>query len=166
MTSAPPPPPGWKLQPVIPQSQQQAQDTVVGYLKKTLQGLPAGTMLDATRYGAAGSTAPCQDDPTNSDEPPPMEFSTYGDLKLRAGTDLNTTIAKAGDIWKSWGWYVFERDDFHKPNRFGYAPDGYGLQIVATQPPGYPPTVNGTSPCFSGDLARDGITVPVTLTGN
>ncbi|MDI3313048.1 MAG: hypothetical protein QJR12_01825 [Mycobacterium sp.] len=44
----PPPPPGWKQHPVIPKHQQQAQDTILGYLKKTLRALPAGTTLDAT----------------------------------------------------------------------------------------------------------------------
>jgi hypothetical protein len=30
----------------------------------------------------------------------------------------------------SWGWYVMERDGFRKPNRFGYARDGYGLCLT------------------------------------
>jgi hypothetical protein len=33
-------------------------------------------------------------------------------------------IAKIGDILKSWGWQVIERDGLTKPNRFGYAQDG------------------------------------------
>ncbi|MGB8389639.1 hypothetical protein [Mycobacterium sp.] len=45
MTSTPPPPPGWKSHVDVPTSQQQAQDTVLKYLKKTLDALPAGTRL-------------------------------------------------------------------------------------------------------------------------
>jgi hypothetical protein len=61
MTSASPPPPGWTERPAVPTSQQQAQDTVLGYLKKTLRALPSGTTLDATRYSGGTNTAPCQD---------------------------------------------------------------------------------------------------------
>ena len=50
--------------------------------------------------------------------------------------DPNDVIAKIGDIWKSWGWYVIERDGFEKPNRFGYAADSYSLQVQAVYPPG------------------------------
>lgn len=160
MTSGPPPPPGWKLQTVTPNSQQQAQDTLVGYLKKTLQALPPGATLDATRYGGSGSTAPCKDTVTGT---PPIEFSTIGELKA-PNTDPESAIGMTGDIWKSWGWYVMERDGFRKPNRFGYAPDGYSLQIVAANPAGYPPTLQGSSPCFPGELARNNIPVPVVFT--
>lgn len=159
MTSAPPPPAGWNPHTITPTSQQQAQDTVVGYLKKTLAALPPGTILDATRYGGAGSNAPCQDNPTGPGKPP-TEFSTIGDLKLPAGTNPNDAIAQIGDIWKSWGWHVIERDGFQKPNRFGYAPDGYSLQIEAANPPGSPPTVNGITPCYPGDLQRDDLPIP------
>jgi hypothetical protein len=41
---------------------------------------------------------------------------------------------------------------FRKPNRFGYAPDGYILHIMAKDPVSDPPTLKGDSPCFSGDL--------------
>jgi hypothetical protein len=160
MTSAPPPPPGWNPKVVVPQCQQQAQDSVIGYLKKTLKELPAGTMLDATRYGSAGSTAPCKDVVNGT---PPMEFSTIGELKGPSGSDPDATIAKIGDVPKGWGWFVMERDGFCKPDRFGYAPDGYSLQIVAAYPAGHPPTLQGSSPCFPGDLARNDIPVPVIL---
>lgn len=119
MEATPPPPPGWKLEPVIPKTQQQAQDTVIGYLKKTLAALGAGITLDASRYSGGGTVHPCKDVETGT---PPMEFATNGDLTLPAGVDANTIVAKAGDIWKSWGWQVYERDGFYKPNRFGYAP--------------------------------------------
>jgi hypothetical protein len=158
MSSAPPPP-GWKVRPVIPTSQQQAQDTVIGYLKKTLHTLPAGTVFDRSRYAGSGNT-PCNDEPTGV---PPNEFSDMRDAVFPPGTDLDAMIAKTGDIWKGWGWYVLERDGFRKPNRFGYAPDGYSLQIVAANPAGYPPTITGVSPCFPGELARDDLPVPVVL---
>jgi hypothetical protein len=161
MESAPPPPPGWKSQPVIPKSQQQAQDTVIGYLKKTLQSLPAGTTLDATRYSGGTNTVPCKDVTSGT---PPQEFSTVGDLKPPPGTDLEAIVAKAGDIWKSWGWFVYERDGFYKPNRFGYAPDGYSLSIEATSRPDYPPTLGGVSPCFPPDLPNDRSPFPMILT--
>jgi hypothetical protein len=162
MTSAPPPPAGWTPHAVVPASQRQAQDTIVGYLKKTLAALAPGTTLDATRYSGAGSNAPCDDNPTGPGKPP-TEFSTIADLKLPPGNDPNDVIAKIGDIWKSWGWYVIERDGFQKPNRFGYAPDGYNLQVEAAYPPGSPPTVNGTSPCYPGELQRDDIPIPEIL---
>lgn len=34
---------------------QQAHDTLMSYLTRTLDRLPAGTVIDATRYGSAGS---------------------------------------------------------------------------------------------------------------
>jgi hypothetical protein len=162
MTSAPPPPPGWKLQTIVPASQQQAQDTVIGYMKKTLRELPTGTVFDRSRYVGSGNT-PCNDEPTGI---PPNEFSDMRDAVFPPGNDPNAMIAKTGDIWKGWGWYVFERDGFRKPNRFGYAPDGYSLQIVAANPPGYPPTITGVSPCFPGNLARDDVPVPEILTAS
>lgn len=160
MTSAPPPPPGWTAQTITPTSQQQAEDTVLGYLKKTLHELPAGTTLDATRFSGGTNTVPCEDVNTGTS---PVEFSTIGDLKLPPGADPVAIVVKAGDIWKGWGWYVFERDGFNKPNRSGYAPDGYRLQIESASTPGYPPTLIGISPCFPGVLARHDISFPTIL---
>jgi hypothetical protein len=159
MTSAPPPPPGWKQNQVTPASQQQAQDTVIGYLTKTVQALPPGTVFDHSRYPGSGNT-PCNDQPTGV---PPNEFSTMSEAIFPPGTDPETMIAKTGDIWQGWGWYVFERNGFRKPNRFGYASDGYALQIIASNPPGYPPTITGVSPCYPGELARDDVPVPTIL---
>jgi hypothetical protein len=128
MTSVPPPPPpGWQVHVNVPTSQQQAQDTVLGYLKKTLDALPPGVVFDATRYGSAGSAAPCNDAPSNTN--PPKEFSATGDLTLPPGVDAGKLIAQVGDIWKSWGWWVFERDGMYKPNRSGFSPDGYELHV-------------------------------------
>ncbi|MCA2253189.1 hypothetical protein JF710_08430 [Mycobacterium intracellulare] len=58
---------------------------------------------------------------------------------------------------------MIERDGFEKPNQFGYFPDGYRIQIKATYPPDYPPTIVATSPCFPGDLRRDGLPVPKVI---
>jgi hypothetical protein len=160
VTSAPPPPPGWALKTVVPTNQQQAQDVVLGYLKKTLQGLPPGTTLDATGYGAT-NTPPCKDEDTGT---PPISLTTIGDLKPPAGTDSNQLIEKTGEVWKSWGWYVFEREDFRKPNRFGYSPDGYSLQIKAKAQPGFPPSLEGVSPCFPGDLTNNRGPFPTIIT--
>lgn len=161
MTSTPPPPPGWETRVVTPSSQQQAQDTVLGYLKKTLSALPQGTVIDAARFGRAGTTAPCNDAPLNTE--PPEEFSTIGQLKV-PGVESDQVVATVGDTWKSWGWWVFEREDFRKPNRFGYAPDGYTLQIKGSSPPGHPPTIIANSPCFSHQIARDDLPFPTTIT--
>jgi hypothetical protein len=163
MTSAPPPPPGWKQRPVVPASQQQAQDTLLGYLKRTLQALPAGTTLDATRYSGGTNTPPCEDVITGK---PPEAFSTIGELKLPPDVDSNAVIARIGDIWKTWGWYVIERDGDYKPNRYGYAPDGYELIIAAANPPGYPPGLQGVSPCFPGNLPDDRAPFPMVLTAD
>jgi hypothetical protein len=162
MTSASPPP-GWTEQPVVPTSQQQAQDTVLGYLKKTLRALPSGTTLDATRYSGGTNVSPCQDVETGT---PPNDFTTIADLKLPPGASPDAVITKAGDTWKSWGWYVTERDGFYKPNRFGYGPDGYRLQIMAAPQSGYPPSLQGISPCFPGNLPNDRSAFPMVLTAD
>ncbi len=160
MTSASPPPPGWTERPVAPASQQQAQDTVIGYLTKTLRALPPGTILDATRYSGGTNTPPCQDVETGTS---PNQFTTIADLKLPPGTSPDAVIAQTGDTWKRWGWYVIERDGFFKPNRFGYGPDGYRLQITAAPQPGSPPTLQGISPCFPAGLPDDRSPFPMVL---
>jgi hypothetical protein len=161
VTSVSPPPPDWTSRPVVPTSQQQAQDTIVGYLKKTLQALPPGTALDATRYGGGTNTPSCKDVDTGK---APVSFATIGELNLPAGVDPVSIVAQLGDIWKSWGWYVIERDGFRKPNRFGYSPNGYILQILAKDPVTDPPTLKADSPCFSGDLRDDRSPFPTVLT--
>jgi hypothetical protein len=98
VTSASPPPPGWTTHPAIPTSQQQAQDTILGYLKKTLQALPPGTALDATRYSGATNTPPCKDVETGK---PPVSLTTIGELNLPAGVDPVGVVARLGDTWKS-----------------------------------------------------------------
>jgi len=162
-TSVSPPPPGWTERPAVPRSQQQAQDTVIGYLKRTLGGLPPGLTLDATRYSGGTNTPPCQDVETGVS---PISFTTIGDLTLPAGSRPEVIVALAGEVWKSWGWYVIERDGFYKPNRFGYGPDGYRLQIHAAALPGYPPTVQADTPCFPADLPDDRSPFPLVITAS
>lgn len=166
-TSTPPPPPGSDPKHPVPQAQipgtqQQVQDTLRDYLVRTLRELPPGTVLDATRYGSAGRNSWCEDEPGDP-ETVPRRFHTTGELKLPAGTDPNAVIRQVGDIWRGWGWNVYERDGFREPNEFGYGPDGYRLQIVTAGANGYPPTVWGSSPCFPAAVARDDIPFPITL---
>jgi hypothetical protein len=161
MTSAPPPPPGWNPKDVVPQSQQQAQDTVVGYLKRTLATLPPGTVIDATRYAGAGHNSYCDDN--DSGPTAPMRFHTIGELKTPAAADAQNVVRTVGEVWRSWGWYVYERDGFRQPNEFGYGPDGYRLQIVTAAEAGYPPSVQASSPCFSREIASDDLPVPEVI---
>lgn len=161
MTSAPPPPPGWQVHADIPTSQQRAQDTVHGYLKKTLDALPPGIVFDASRYSRGTSAVPCGDAPLSTN--PPVEFSATGDLTLPPGLDAGKLITGVENIWKSWGWWVFERDGMYKPNRSGLSPDGYELHIGVPGLPG-PPNITGTSPCFPHDVARDDLPFPTIIT--
>ena len=155
----PPGPPVPTGRPVVPTSQQQTQDTVLGYLKKTLAAFPSGTVFDRARYAGSGN-APCNDEATGV---PPNEFSDIRDAMFPPDTDPDAMIAKVGEIWQGWGWCVCERTGSAKPNRFGYAPDGYCLQIVAAGHNKNPPTITGVSPCFPGELVRDDIRVPAAL---
>ena len=163
MTSAPSPPPGWDPKDVVPTSQQQAPDTLVSYLKRTLRDLPAGTVLDSAGYAGAGHNIGCLDEP-NDPKTAPVHFQTIGNLAVPGGMEPSTLITAVGDTWRRWGWYVVERDGFDKPNQFGYGPDGYRLQIQASNPPSYPPTLQGSTPCFPGDIADDDVDYPTRLT--
>lgn len=153
-------PPGWQTHVVTPVSQQEAQDTVLGYFEMTLHALPSGTVIVATHYGGAETTGPCNGAVAGTD--PPQEFSAIGQLET-PGPGSDRTIVAVGDTWKSWGWWVFERDDFRRPNRFGYAPDGYAFQIQVSDLPGYPPTVSAISPCYSHAAARDDAPFPAMI---
>jgi hypothetical protein len=141
--------------PKIPTSQQEAQDTVQRYLQMTVDALPKGTSLDGTRYMVGSGTTACQDNPSGPDAP--VHFEDWRDMKLPPGTDFTGIITQTGEIWKKWGWQVIERDGFTKPNRFGYAPDGYVLQIEARPDPNQPPSLIGSSPCYPGNLRNDKI---------
>ena len=139
--------------PRIPASQQEAQDTVLRYLQRTVDALPRGTSLDGSRYSLVGLTTYCEDDPADANAP--VHYSDWRDMKVPPGTDFSALVAQTGEIWKQWGWQVIERDGFDKPNRFGYSPDGYVLQIEARPDPGYAPSLIGSSPCYPGNLRRD-----------
>jgi hypothetical protein len=165
MTSAPPTPPGWDPKDVVPASQQQAQDTLLGYIQRTLLALPPGFALDATRFGGVSSgNVGCDDNDTTPNGP--TRFNAAGDLKVPPGTDHSAVARTFGDVWRSWGWYVYEGEGFRKPNQFGVSPDGYRLRIVAAAVAGYPPGFEGSSPCFPGNLARDDVPFPTVVTAN
>ncbi len=123
-----------------------------------MAALPPGSVIDGSRYLGPGLTAYCDDN--DSSPTAPRRFDTIGELTLPPGVDASSLVEKTGDIWRSRGWYVIERDGFTKPNRFGYAPDGYRLHIEAAPQPGYPPSIEGSSPCFPGNIARDDILIP------
>jgi hypothetical protein len=141
--------------PRVPTSQQEAENTVVHYLQKTIDALPPGANVDGSRYHVGSGIRYCEDEP--KDENAPISFAYWGDLNLPPGTDTKVMINQIGDIWKGWGWQVLEREGFEKPNRFGYAPDGYVLQVEVAYPPTYPPTIIGSSPCFPGSLRQEGL---------
>ncbi|MBO0678098.1 hypothetical protein JRC04_11540 [Mycolicibacterium sp. S2-37] len=145
--------------PVVPASQSEAQDTINRYLLQTVNALPRGTSLDGTRYAIGNGTSFCEDNPTGDD--PPVKVTDWRDMEVPPGTDYGTVIAQTGDIWKSWGWHVLERDGFDKPNRFGYAPDGYILQIGARPDPSQPPSLIASSPCFPKSREGEVQKVPV-----
>lgn len=153
--------PGCSERGIIPmpvQSQQQAQDTVLGHLRRTLAALPAGAVLDATRYGGAGHNSYCDDG--DSGPTAPVRFHTIGELTVPGAQN---TVAAVGEIWRGWGWQVEDRDGFRTPNRFGRSPDGYRLQIVTAAVAGHPPTLQASSPCFPRHMARDDIPFPDVL---
>lgn len=164
MTSSPPPPPGWQLKEVVPQSQQQAQDTLLGYLQRTINDLPPGITFDARRFGGVGGgNIGCDDNATTPDAQ--TRFDAAGDLKVPSGTDSAALIQTVGEVWRSWGWYVYERDGFRKPNQFGFGPDGYRLRIIVAARAGYPSGLEGSTPCSPGTLAHNDIQFPAVLKG-
>ena len=147
--------------PKIPTSQQEAQDTIVRYLQDTINALPKGTSIDGSRYVIGDGTSYCEDDP--ADQNAPVMVVDIRDMTLPPGTDTATVIAEAGKTWQRWGWKVLQRDGFSKPNQFGYAPDGYVLQIESRPNPTQPPSLTGTSPCFAGGLRSADVKKPLIL---
>ncbi|WP_421841280.1 hypothetical protein [Mycobacterium sp.] len=163
MTSFVPRPPGWKPHLEIPTSQKQAQDTIIGYLQQTINALPPGISFEHSR-GYGGSSSPCQDDPVPD---PTYAFADWRWVVIPPGIDPTTVITHAGNIWRSWGWWAGQREDWsRKPNQFGYAPNGYTLQIEAPGEPGKPLTIIGGTPCFPGDIAQDNIPTPDVITAD
>ncbi|MCP2627137.1 hypothetical protein NLB33_30275 [Mycolicibacterium smegmatis] len=147
--------------PKVPGSQQEAQEMVLHYLQRTVDGLPPGTILDSSDTRGGGNRA-CDDDYTGPG-PGPTAFSVWTHVVGSPDTKPADLIARTGELWRSWGIQVMERDGFEKPNQFGYPDDGYRVQIEAAYPPEYPPTLVVTSPCFAGDLRQDGIPFPKVI---
>lgn len=139
--------------PKIPGSQQEAQDTVLRYLQQTVDALPTGSTLDGSRLTVGHGATYCENEP--ADHNAPVHFEDWRDVVVPAGTDSNVVVAQIGEAWKAWGWEVREREGFPKPNRFGYAPDGYILQIKVRTDPQKSLSLIGSSPCFSGSLRQD-----------
>lgn len=110
-------------------------------------------MGDGTNY--------CDDNP--EDENSPVRVEDWRDMAFAPGTDYPTVIDHTGKIWEQWGWEVLERNGFDKPNRFGYAPDGYVLQIGSRPDPKQPPSLIGSSPCFAGNLRSDDVKKELVL---
>ncbi len=148
--------------PKIPNTQQEAQDTILDYLQRTVDGLPPGTKLDSAD-ARGGRNSDCDDDFTGPG-PGPTAYSVWTRVIGPPGVEPEALIAAAGELWSSWGMQVMERDGFEKPNRFGYSPDGYRLQLQAVYPPEYPPTLIAISPCFPGAIREDSIPFPDLIT--
>ncbi|MCV6978709.1 hypothetical protein H7I53_00510 [Mycolicibacterium pulveris] len=137
----------------MPTSQQEAQDTALRYLQQTIDALPEGISLDGTRYMVGDGTTYCEDNP--ADRGAPVKLEDWRDMRVPPETDMKALVAQVGGIWESWGWDVVERDGFDKPNRFGFAPDGYVLHIQARTDLTQAPTLIGASPCFPGDRRQE-----------
>ncbi|WP_445169309.1 hypothetical protein ACTXG7_08310 [Mycolicibacterium sp. Dal123E01] len=163
-TSTPAPSPASSIpKDVVPQSQHQAQDTLLGYLQRTVKGLPSGITLDSSRFGGVGAgNVGCDDNATGPDAP--TRFNVAFDLKVPPNTDNAELIQAFGDVWRGWGWSVYERDGFRKPNLFGFGPDGYQLRLVSAARQGLPPGLEGSTPCFPGHLARNDTAFPTVVT--
>jgi hypothetical protein len=144
--------------PKVPASQREARDTVLQYLQRTVDGLPPGTTLDSTD-ARGGANLSCNDDYTGTGSGP-TEYIVATHVIAPTGLKPTDLIAKTGELWRSWGVKVVERDGFEKPNQFGFPPDGYGIQIEAAYPADYPPLLTVICPCFSGALRQDGIPAP------
>jgi hypothetical protein len=147
--------------PKVPNSQQEAQDMVLGYLQKTINGLPPGTALDSSD-AQGGSNLACDDNYTGPGSGP-TEYTAALHVVGTQGIAPAELIDRTGKLWQSWNLTVMERDGFEKPNRFAYAPDGYRLQIEAAYPANYSPTLTVISPCFAGDLRKDDIPFPKVI---
>ena len=147
---------------ISPENQKQVQDTLLGYIEETLQALPPGYVLDATRFGGTGSgIIGCDDNATSPDAP--VRLTVTGDLKIPPGVD-NAAVSEAfGEVWRSWGWRVYTDDEFRQPNQFGVSPDGYRFSTEQPAVAGYPPAFNASSPCFPGNLADDDYSFPVVI---
>lgn len=158
-------PAGGEPDEITPESQKQVEDTLLGYIKRTLQALPPGYVLDASRFGGTGSgIIGCDDNDTSPDAP--VRLTVSSDLKVPPGVD-NVAVSEAfGQVWRSFGWRVYSDDGFRQPNQFGVSPDGYRLRTVQPAVAGYPPGFSASSPCFPGGLADDDYSFPVVISAD
>lgn len=136
--------------PKVPASQRDAQETVLKYLQQTVDLLPKGSSLDGARLTVGTGVVHCEDEPTGENSP--IRFEDWRDVMVPVGTDSSVTVANVGDDWQRLGWQVLERDGYPKPNRFGYTPDGYILQIKVRDDAGKSMSLVAASPCFPGNL--------------
>lgn len=150
---------------ITPENQQQVQDTLLGYIKRTLNSLPPGYVLDATRFGGTGhGVIGCDDNDTSPDAP--VRLTINSDLKIPPGIDNEAVSEAFGRVWRSFGWRVYSDDSFRQPNQFGVSPDGYSLRTVQPAVAGYPPGFTASSPCFPGGLADDDYSFPVVISAD
>jgi hypothetical protein len=106
-------------------------------------------------------TSYCEDDPRDRNSP--VHVEDWRDMSLPPDIPTDAIVNQTGQVWQHWGWQVVERDGFPKPNRFGYAPDGYVFGIVARADLKQPPGMIGTSPCFAGNLRDSTSTKPLLI---
>lgn len=106
--------------PKVPDSQQEAQDTVLQYLQRTVDGLPPGTTLDSSDARGGGNLS-CDDNYTGPGSGP-TEYIAATHVVAPAGVKPADLISKTGDLWRSWGLQVMQREGFEKPNQFGFHP--------------------------------------------
>ncbi|ADG99009.1 conserved hypothetical protein [Segniliparus rotundus DSM 44985] len=146
-------------------TRQQAQETLYAYMRRTLQAVPTIIALDNTRYGGAGGGVDTCDDRIDS-ENSPIHYYDSRDMQVAEKTDFADLVRKTGDVWRSWGWRVEERENSEKPNRVGTSPDGYilSIEIRPSRFAGYPPSFTGDTPCFSPRFRHDDVPVPTTIT--
>ena len=135
----------------MPASQQQAQETILAMLQKTVDILPTGSVLDGSRYRIGTMAHSCEDDPVGTTSAEHVE--DWRDVQLPDAADAHAVIKQTADAWRRWGWHVMERDGFERPNRFGYSPDGYALHLEARS--NGDPLLVGSSPCFSNGLQEE-----------
>ncbi|MGL6234949.1 MAG: hypothetical protein ACRC20_06355 [Segniliparus sp.] len=145
-------------------SQQQAQETLYGYMRKTLEGLPAGVSIYSAHPWQGGSNSACDD--RIDQENAPITYHDTFDMKLPAGTASDALIAKVRELWESWGWRVKESEGDGNFSWYGYSPDGYQLDIMgySGRLAGYPPTFGGRTPCFPPRLRDDHVPKPRIIT--
>lgn len=101
VTSAPPPPSGWSPKDVVPQSQQQDQDTLLDYQTRTLRELPEGTCLTPRGMAVLATTVGVQTS-LRIQRPRPRATTPRGISSSRPGltlmpwSDARATSGEAG----------------------------------------------------------------------